>query len=260
MDIGGRDPRRIARAASSPAQWRAVLGMPSVYGPRQLAPTLGRFLLARGDYPTTLDVKTPLGPFRVDLQHRDDLLTVNEIFVRRDYASPETIKVAVDVGANVGIASLYFLTRNAAVRSYCVEPNPHNVARLRPLLAQFEGRYELFEVAASDTDGEATFFVEPTGRYGGFEQGWKEESITVPTRSFEALLGEVLEREERIDVLKVDTEGSEEMLVSGIPQAQLDRIDRIYYETDGPEPFHLDRYRHHFDCQTNALIRHGLAA
>ena len=234
--------------------------MPSVYGRAQLAPTLGRFLLARGSYPSRLSVRTPLGPFEVELRHRDDLLTVNEIFVREDYACPSSIRVAVDIGANVGIASLYFLTRNQDVRSYCVEPNPANVPRLRQVLSRFADRYELSEVAAAHQDGEARFFVEQTGRYGGFEQGWKEESITVPTRSFEALLHDVLLREDRIDVLKVDTEGSEQALVASIPPAQLERIDRIYYETDGPEPFHLARFRHSFACQTNALVRHGLAA
>jgi len=69
------------------------------------------------------------------------------------------------------------------------------------------------------------------------------------------MLDEVLELENQIDVLKVDTEGSEEELIGAIRPDQLDRIHTIYYETDGPEPMHTDRYEHRFSLQTNALIR-----
>jgi len=110
-------------------------------------------------------------------------------------------------------------------------------------------------VAADVRDGEAEFFVEPTGRYGGLIKNWQSESIRVPTRRLTTMLDEVLEREDQIDVLKVDTEGSEEALVGAIRPDQLDRIHTIYYETDGPEPMHTNRYEHRFSLQTNALIR-----
>jgi FkbM family methyltransferase len=259
MKIGDRDVSRVLKAPLSRGHWRALAGMPRVYPRGELREVAGRFLMARGEWPWRCHVRTPLGRVEVLLDRRDDLLTVNEVFARLDYEAPANLRVAVDVGANVGLASLYFLTRNAEARTYCVEPDPKNLERLRRTLAPFDGRWSVQEVAAADRDGEATFYVEESGRYGGFEQGWKSESITVPTRSFTEMLDEVLAVEERIDVLKVDTEGSEQALVSSIRPDQLDQIDRIYYETDDPEPFHLDRYRHHFDCQTNALIRHGLA-
>lgn len=260
MRIGGRDLRRVVRAPLSRGHWRALAGMPRAYPRGEVAGVAGRYLLGRGAWPWTCHVRTPIGAFPVELHRSDDLATVNEIFARLDYRAPHDLRVAVDVGANIGVASLYFLSRNATARSYCIEPDPKNVARLHRTLAPFAGRFTLHEVAAADEDGEATFYVEPSGRYGGFEQGWLEDSITVPTRSFVDLLDGVLAGEDRIDVLKVDTEGSEQALVSSIRPDQLDRIDRIYYETDGPEPFHLDRYRHEFDCQTNALVRRGLAA
>jgi FkbM family methyltransferase len=260
MQIGGRDVGTVLRAPLQRGHRRALVTMPRVYRRQDLPEVTRRFMFGRGTYPWAPSVRTPIGVVRPQLDRHDDLLTVNEIFARQDYEAPETLRVAVDVGANIGIASLYFLTRNATSKVYCVEPDPKNIARLPRTLAGFEGRYELQEVAAAACDGEATFYVEPSGRYGGFEQGWKSESITVPTRSFASLLDDVLAREERIDVLKVDTEGSEEALVSSIPAHQLDRIDRIYYETDNSAPFHQDRFRHRFDCQTNALIRNGLAA
>ena len=77
----------------------------------------------------------------------------------------------------------------------------------------------------------------------------------MPTQDFGDILEEILVRESQIDILKVDTEGSEQALISSIAPEHLDRIVRIYYETIRPEPFHRDRFLHYFDCQTNTLIR-----
>ncbi len=256
--LGGRDIGRIIRAPMSAGHWRALTLMPRVYRRGDLAEVFDRFLCGRGAYPWICPIRTPIGTVRPMLYTRHDLLTVNEIFARLDYRAPETLRVAVDVGANIGLAALYFLTRNATSRVYSIEPNPQNLARIPRTLGNLAGRCDVSGVAAAEADGEAPFYTEETGRYGSFGRGWRSESITVRTRSFTEILDDVLEREGHIDVLKVDTEGSEEELVSSIPDRQLDRIDRIYYETNQPEPFHLGRYRHRFDCQTNALIRPGL--
>ncbi|MGI8594422.1 MAG: FkbM family methyltransferase [Solirubrobacteraceae bacterium] len=255
MHIGGRAASRVLRAPLEPGHWRALAGMARVYPHADLPATLWRFASHRGRYPRMVEVRTPTGPVTVTLDSSHDLSTVNEIFARRDYAAGTNLGVAVDVGANIGIASLYFLSRNQSSRVYCVEPEHKNLARMRYTLAPYAGRWSVQEVAADVRDGEAEFFVEPTGRYGGLVKHWKSESIRVPTRRLTTMLDEVLEREQRIDVLKVDTEGSEEELIGAIRPDQLDRIHTIYYETNDPEPMHTDRYEHRFSCQTNALIR-----
>jgi FkbM family methyltransferase len=220
-----------------------------------------RYLTTAGTYPYSCEIRTPVGTVRPLLDTHDDLITVNEIFARQDYRTPESLGVAVDVGANIGLASLYFLTRNPSSRVYCLEPDPKNVARIDRTLddARFTGRYELQAVAAADADGEATFYTEPTGRYGGLRPGWRKETpITVATRSFDTILGEILEREPRIDVLKIDTEGTEEELVASISVDHLNRIDRIYYETVRSAPWHVDQFEHQYDCRINRLTRRAL--
>jgi hypothetical protein len=48
-----------------------------------------------------------VGLVRIKLYSRHDLLTLNEVFFRRDYGSLDGIApVVVDVGANIGITSL----------------------------------------------------------------------------------------------------------------------------------------------------------
>lgn len=258
MNLGGRSIARIFRAPFTGAHWRALAGMFRVYPPRRVIEVAGRYLTTAGSYPYACELRTPVGPVRPLLDTPDDLRTVNEIFARQDYRVPQTLAVAVDVGANIGLAALYFLTRNHSSRVYCIEPDPKNVERIGRTLddPRFSGRYEVQAVAAADSDGDATFYTEPTGRYGGLRRGWRSlTALTVPTRNLDTALAEILEREPRIDVLKIDTEGTEGDLVASISTEHLRRIDRIYYETVVPTPLHLDQYSHRYDCHVNALIR-----
>ena len=72
--------------------------------------------------------------------------TVNEVFCRQDYGADASIRAVVDVGSNIGISALYFLTRSPDCRAWLYEPVPRNVERLRGNLAGYEDRYALREV------------------------------------------------------------------------------------------------------------------
>jgi FkbM family methyltransferase len=254
VNVGNRSKGAVLRAPLQAGHYRALAGMLRVY-PRPLA-NLRRFLTGAGTYPYEVAVRTPQGTVRPTAWTSHDLSTVNEIFCRRDYRAGDDLRVAVDVGANIGIAALYFLTRNDRSRVYCYEPLPRNVERLRLTLAGLEDRYEVHEVAVGMRDGEATFGVEETGRYGGMRTETVRElsgTIQVRVRDINGVLASVLEREDRIDVLKIDIEGDEEDVVAAIAPHLLERIGVIYYETDAPAPLHAERYEHRYGCQTNRL-------
>jgi FkbM family methyltransferase len=157
------------------------------------------------------------------------MLTLNEVFCRNDYPADSSLRVVLDVGSNIGISALYFLTRNRHSRCYLFEPSPNNVHRLRRQLAPFEGRYELAECAVADRDGEVTFGVEPTGRYGGIdvETG---QSITVACRHINGVLAEILEKEGSIDIIKIDTEGAEISTVKAMDARLLESVRSIFLE------------------------------
>jgi FkbM family methyltransferase len=189
--------------------------------------------------------------------------TVNEIFCRQDYRVGGELRVAVDVGANIGLSALYFLTRNETSRVYAFEPDPKNVARLRENLRGYEGRYELEEVAVALSSGTAAFGVEPIGRYGTLSLELQTghpptEVIEVRTRALNDILDEVLARHDRIDILKIDVEGLEEELVAAIDRRQLERITSIIYETNAPAPMHEDLFDYRYSSQTSRLQRRGI--
>ncbi len=215
---------------------------------------LKRYLLDGGDYPSECAVRTPCGKVSPTLFSHHDLLTVNEVFCRLDYPAPRDVEVVVDIGSNIGISALFFLTRNLDVRCYCYEPVPENAARLRANLADHEDRYELQQVAVGPIAGRVNFGVEPTGRYGGVGLPF-EQSITVDCLAIADVVAGVLAREPTISVLKIDTEGLERDTVQAIPEAQLERIEEIYFETPNPAPVHENRFAHEYDTGIARLRR-----
>ena len=211
-----------------------------------------RYFLGSGDYPRDFPLRTPLGAVAPRLFSHNDMWTVNEIFCRQDYPAGPQTRVVVDIGSNIGISALWFLTRNSTARAYLYEPVPNNTARLRANLAAFDGRWHLQEVAVADRSGEVVFGVEPSGRYGGIgvDTG---STITVPCRDINDVVAEVLEHERQIDVLKLDTEGIEMQTVAALRPELLPRITSIFLETEHPQPFHPERYDASYANQTLRL-------
>jgi FkbM family methyltransferase len=205
---------------------------------------LFRYLTGRGTYPYRCEIRTPCGLICPTLYSHHDLLTVNEIFCRQDYLADETIRVVIDIGSNIGISALYFLTRTPASRCYLFEPDPKNVRRLEHNLAGFESRFVLHRVAVSDVSGRSCFGVEATGRYGGLtiETG---EYIEVECSAINDILEAILAKEATIDILKIDSEGTEISTVIAIRPEYVSRIHYIYLEARPGVQLHAETHRQH---------------
>lgn len=191
---------------------------------------LAMYVSGRGRFPRQVQVRTPIGTITPTLYSYHDLLTLNEVFFRMDYKAPSTITFAVDIGSNIGISALYFLTRNEHVHCALAEPVPSNVERLRTNLAPFDGRWTLSESAVDAQSGVVRFGVEATGRYGGIGKA-TDDVRHVACIGINDYLQTVAPESRQIDVLKVDTEGAELRTVSAIRPEYLTRIRHICMES-----------------------------
>lgn len=227
MRLGGRPLRTLLGSALQTRHYAALANVLRRF--EQPWDVIRRYVTLKGAYPWTARIRTPLGIVPLTLYSADDVRTLVEVFARLDYRAPANLRVAVDIGANIGVSLLYFLTRNDRATCVAFEPDPRNVARLRDNLARFERRYTLFEEAVADREGDFEFGVEPTGRYGGIglEQ---EETIVVHAREANEALERVLAEHGEIDVLKVDTEGLERAIVGSLRPEIASRIRLVYLE------------------------------
>lgn len=191
-----------------------------------------------GSYPDVYTVVTPIGPVKITVFTPDDIMTINEIFFRLDYKVGRERNICVDFGSNIGISTLYWLTRNKGNFVYCYEPLPQNIERLRDNLRGFEDRYELRPVAVGEHNGTVDFGWEPTGRYGGIDRNL-DSTMSVECVDSNDQIRQILKQHGRIGVLKIDIESLEEELVVRIPSEECRNIDLILIEKsfrENPHP------------------------
>jgi FkbM family methyltransferase len=168
-------------------------------------------------YPWRLSLRTPTGDVRVSLYSGADLSTANLVFCRQDYYLPPGARTVVDIGSNIGLSSLYWLTRNPEVYVYCYEPAPPSYGRLLDNLAPFQGRFTPHQAAVSDFRGVADFGMEPSGVNSSLDMRKRAvEFVKVEVVHVNDVMEEVLSHHGSIDMLKLDNEGHEFRTLSAI--------------------------------------------
>jgi FkbM family methyltransferase len=244
MKIGNRRLSTIAGALLQRRHYQALYNMLRFadFPTRRLR----QYLFKVGHYPQPVTVKTPQGPLALSLYSHDDLLTVNEIFFRNDYAvtEPEDVRVIVDFGSNIGVSAAYFLTYHPEAFAYLFEPLPKNIARLRDQLRAFTPRFQLSTNAVSTATGMARFGWESTGRYGGVGRQ-TGNYIDVECVSANDVLRSIIDRHGQIDILKIDIETMERQLVQNLPTDIITRIRTIFVETAFPRNPHPATHSYH---------------
>jgi len=238
--LGNRGINQILKAVTGKQHYITLVNMVRNY-PNFFKCT-ARYLTANGIYPYNIKVKTPTGILEPRLYSHHDMLTVNEIFCRLDYPADKTIKTVVDLGSNIGISALYFLSRNNESKCYLYEPDKRNIEKLKKNLSNFPERYSLFEKAVSYESGQLEFGMDPTGRYGGIGIS-SDETIVVDCLEINDVIKNILAKEEIIDILKIDTEGVEIKTVEAIESSLLKRIKRIYLEANPRHQLHPNMFK-----------------
>lgn len=145
-----------------------------------------------------------------------DRFTVCHVFAERDCDVPFELSVVprlvVDAGANVGYASIFYAKRFPGARIVGLEPDLANLAVARRNCAPYP-QIELLQAGLWPDDG-LLRIVDPKAASWAFQMraAAEDEGETVEGISMPTLLRRL--GAERIDVLKLDIEGSEEPLFS----------------------------------------------
>jgi FkbM family methyltransferase len=231
VNIGRRNIRKLIYSLCQAMNYITFYNMLKVY--KSPLDMLMRYIFNIGNYPLKINIRTPIGIITPLIYNNDDLINVNCIFCRLDYYARNDIKYVVDIGSNIGISALYFLSRNSLSIVYLYEPVPENINKLKQNLSNFQGRYELNEIAVYSKSGVLDFGVEETGLYGGIdiETG---EYIKVNCKNINDVLKEVFSKIDRIDLLKIDIEGKEYETLMAINDKYLNNITKIYAEMSNP--------------------------
>ena len=208
-----------------------------------------------------IDIEGSTGKYKIKIPKRE-VPTVKDIFENNEYAvqGPRLrsgpMKV-VDIGANIGLFSIYMKFQDPDCTIDCFEPSPSTLALLQSNTGHIPG-ITIHPYGLYNKDDEVDFFI------NGYNTG--ENSIRQSTKHFahsvKVNLKNAASEFERlgigeIDVLKIDTEGCEVEIIESLSQ----RLTKASYiileyhsEKDRKE---IDRLLTDFHLMASSSVRIG---
>ncbi len=151
----------------------------------------------------------------IQLESSVDLALIREVFLDQEYKHSPLPQAAVifDVGANVGVASLYFNALYPDATVYAFEPDPILFEKLKTRTQHLASIHPI-NAALSDVDGVIAFYSSRNRPLSGSITPRSPGDIkhTVPSRTIHGITTEL--NLKKIDLLKFDIEGAEGKLFS----------------------------------------------
>jgi FkbM family methyltransferase len=206
----------IGRVIGHGAGTGSRLGLLSAYLSTLRSTTSQRELSLR------LRIDSTVFPFRM---RQSDVFVLEEILLQRQYdlrTPPGPAPTIIDAGANIGLTVLWFLAQYPDAVIHAFEPAPDNYRLLRANVAPFE-RVSTAPVAVGAAASDVVLHLASHGAMHSLKDQADEGqgAITVGCIA----LGSYLAAQgiERVDLLKMDVEGSELDLLVGLG----DRLDSV---------------------------------
>jgi FkbM family methyltransferase len=157
---------------------------------------------------------------------------------RSEYAiaTNTPIKTILDIGGNIGTSAIYFARNFPAAVVHVFEPVPANYALLAKNVRPYQNIRPV-NLALSDKNGLLPIFQGESNNNGGFslhgDQGKQTAEVICNVRVKN--VREWLKENDvtQIDLIKIDTEGSECEILMAIPPEILGRVTHIIGEFHG---------------------------
>jgi FkbM family methyltransferase len=183
---------------------------------------------------------TPASPYRFRSGQRlrigrgTDHVPIIEIFLRKDYGEIPDGSVIVDLGANIGTFSVYAATSASRVRVYAYEPMPDffRLMRANVSLNGLDASVTCFEMAVAADRADRELVVAAAGLHFPTLVLPPQTTPTASRRVHCTDLLKILDtnRLPRVDIVKMDVEGSEYDILYGMPSDAFHRIRELRME------------------------------
>lgn len=193
---------------------RTLIGSP------RLIPSYAGWLLGnvRGEATRKINGVTIGGFVNFSEYHSADrALDADEVHFLRRFQLREG--ALIDVGANIGVVSLFLSTLHPARRIISLEPAPSTFNTLTSNVARSGASVECHRYAIAESDGTIKFVVKPKARANsgivgrGIDGDEGSTVEQVACRSLDSLISEL--SISQISLLKIDTEGHEMRVLIG---------------------------------------------
>lgn len=178
-------------------------------------------------------IKTRSGLTIIPSSNPHDIVTFVVVFCKRDYGLISAGSVVIDVGANIGMFSLYALSQGASFVE-CFEPCRESFEVLQKNIGinGYVDAVKLHNKAVSSRSGDVVAIPSVSSPYNIVSEDVRSEDgcfDLVDTINLES----ALDTYTQIDLMKVDCEGAEFEFFPSLSPSFLDRVSEIRMELHG---------------------------
>jgi FkbM family methyltransferase len=188
--------------------------------------------LSRLQYPFVLRLRRGE---QIRIEELTDLKAFWQIFLRRVYHVRSTDRIIVDLGANIGIFTLYAARMVPQANIFSFEPFPATFERLVATVHDhhLESKVTSLNYAIAGSTGARVMPDAdiPSQRRSVASSAASTRGTEVAATTLESIFDE--NNLQRVDLLKIDIEGSEYEVLLSAPPTLLARIGRIAMEYHG---------------------------
>ncbi len=179
-----------------------------------------------------------------------DAVNIYKILLNRgkkgEYYLPRGLnpEIILDIGANTGVASIFFANQYPSAKIFAFEPVPDNFTLLRKNIEGY-GSIRAFPFALGKEDGKFQMQYSSTGHnLGGFSfyhLGVDEnKKVEVEQKNIRSYLPEIGIK--KVGLIKIDTEGAEYEILTTLDPKMLQEVEWIVGELHGIRDFEILTY------------------
>lgn len=162
-------------------------------------------------------------------EHPHDIITIFVVFVRKDYGEMPSHGSVIDIGANIGVFSLYAAHCGKTSKVYAYEPNSESFRYLLKNIKanNLEQVIVPHRLAVTGASNGTVRFPKKSSMYNAIIEGKSDADFEeVETTDLATMVSGI----ENVDLLKLDCEGAEYDILMKSGQEVLDRISAIRME------------------------------
>jgi len=151
--------------------------------------------------------------FKLFLGSGSDIAVLKEIFIDQEYNTDvKDGEIILDIGSNIGLASIYFKLKYPRAKIFAFEPAPDTFEVLKKNSEQFSD-IKIFNFALGDIDGAREFYSSDKSSMSGslIHRPSNQIKIPVAIKKLDSVIREL--NVDHIDIVKFDIEGSEYSLL-----------------------------------------------
>ncbi len=197
---------------------------------------------------------------RIPIESREEVFIFHEVFHEGFYnLASNNDSVVVDIGFNIGIASLFFARRDSVEKVYAFEPLAPTLEKGRKVLARnpsLASKIEVsnFGLSASDDELEVLYDYTHKGNVGlkGQKMSHATRKEKIEIRDCQPIFEEIISSHpDKLIIVKMDCEGSEYAIVKRLEESGLlGRIGFcvIEFHFEGADKIRESLMRSNFDC------------